>query len=113
MTPSVSHLEPGARLGADQCPGTDRRGHGLTMTVIHDTRCCTEWESGQASTPDRAESFRQAAARWGTAWPQQAQQPRLNRDYGPGREPQSVRDAWDARLQAQREAAPEPEAEPS
>ena len=31
--------------------------------------------------------------------------PRLTQDYGPGNEPQSVRDAWDAHLQAQREAA--------
>ena len=113
MTLSVSHPEPGARLGADQCPGTGQRGHGLTMAVIHDTGCCREWETGQASTPARAESFRQAAARWGTAWPGQPQHPRLTRDYGPGKEPQSVRDAWDAHLQAQREAAPEPEAEPS
>ena len=37
--------------------------------------------------------------------------PRLTRDYEPGKEPQSVRDAWDAYLQAQREAAAEPEAE--
>ena len=115
MTLSVAHPEPGARLGADQCPGTDERGHGLTMAVIHDAGCCREWETGQAATPARAESFRQAAARWGTAWPGQPQHPRLNRDCGPGREPQSVRDAWDAYLQAQRAAAPEPEleAEPS
>jgi hypothetical protein len=113
MTLSVSHPESGARLGADACPGVDERGHGLTMAVIHDTGCCREWETGQAATAARAESFRQAAARWGTAWPGQPQHPRLNRDRGPGREPQSVRDAWDARLQAQRAAAPEPEAEPS
>lgn len=111
MTVSVSHPEPGARLGADQCPGTGQRGHGLTMAVIHDTGCCREWETGQAATPARAESFRQAAARWGTAWPGQPQQPQLTRDYGPGTEPQSVRDAWDAYLQAQRAAVPEPEPE--
>jgi hypothetical protein len=75
MTLSVSHPEPGARLGADQCPGTDQRGHGLTMAVIHDTGCCQEWETGQAATPARARAFRQAAARWGTAWPQQHQHP--------------------------------------
>jgi hypothetical protein len=115
MTLSVSHPEPGARLGADECPGVDKRGHGLTMAVIHDTGCCREWETGHAATPARAESFRQAAARWGTAWPGQPQQPRLTRDSRPGREPQSVRDAWDAHLQGQRQAAPEPEpeAEPS
>ena len=111
MTLSISHPEPGARLGADQCPGTDQRGHGLTMTVIHDAGCCQEWETGQASTPARAESFRQAAARWGTAWPEKPQHPRLTQDYGPGKEPQSVRDAWDAHLQSQRETEPEPEAE--
>jgi len=112
MTLSVSHPGPGARLGAGQCPGTGQRGHGLTMAVIHDTGCCTEWETGRAATPFRAGSFRQAAARWGTAWSGQPQQTRLTRDYGPVREPQSVRDACDARLQAQRAAAPEPEAEP-
>ena len=61
MTLSISHPEPGARLGADQCPGVDQQGHGLTMTVIHDAGCCREWETGQAATPARAESFRQAA----------------------------------------------------
>ena len=75
MTLSVAHPEPGARLGADQCPGAGQRGHGLTMTVIHDTGCCREWETGQASTAARDRSFRQAAARWGTAWPQQHQHP--------------------------------------
>jgi hypothetical protein len=113
MTLSVSHPEPGARLGADECPGVDERGHGLTMAVIHDAGCCREWETGQAATLARAESFRHAAVRWGTAWPGQPQQSGLNRDCGPGREPQSVRDAWDTHLQAQREAAPEPEPEPS
>jgi hypothetical protein len=39
--------------------------------------------------------------------------PRLTQDYGPGKEPQSVRDAWDAHLQTQREAVQEPEAEAS
>ena len=77
MTLSISHPEPGVRLGADQCPGTDERGHGLTMAVIHDAGCCQEWETGQASTPARAGSFRQAAARWGTAWPESASTPPL------------------------------------
>jgi hypothetical protein len=86
MTLSITRPEPGARLGADQCPGTDQRGHGLTMAVIHDTGCCTEWETGHAATPARAESFRQAAARWGTAWPGQPQHPRLTQDYGAGTE---------------------------
>ena len=81
------------------------------MTVIHDAGCCQEWETGHAATPARAESFRHAAARWGTAWPEKPQHPQLTQDYGPGKEPQSVRDAWDAHLQSQREAAPEPEAE--
>ena len=39
------------------------------------------------------------------------QHPRLAQDYGPGKEPQSVRDAWDAHLNSQHEAEPEPEAE--
>jgi hypothetical protein len=73
MTYSISHTGPGARLGADQCPGVDERGRGLTMAVIHDAGCCREWETGQAATPARDRSFRQAAARWGTAWPQQGQ----------------------------------------
>ena len=34
-------------------------------------------------------------------------------DYGPGKEPQSVRDAWDAHLHTQHEAAPEPGANAS
>jgi hypothetical protein len=75
MTLGISHHEPGVRAGAETCPGVDERGHGLTMAVIHDGGCCQEWETGQASTPDRAESFRQAAARWGTAWPAQPQHP--------------------------------------
>ena len=69
MTFSISHPEPGTRLGADQCPGIGERGHGLTMAIIHGAGCCREWETGQASTPVRAESFRQAAARGGTTWP--------------------------------------------
>jgi hypothetical protein len=75
MTLSLSHPGSGARLGADQCPGVDQRRHGLAMAVIHDTGCCQEWETGQAATPARAQSFRQAAARWGTAWPQQHPRP--------------------------------------
>jgi hypothetical protein len=75
MTFAITHPEPGTRLGADECPGVDQRGHGLTMTVIHDPGCCREWESGQATTPARAGAFRQAAARWGTGWPQQSQRP--------------------------------------
>ncbi len=39
--------------------------------------------------------------------------PRPGQNHGPGNEPRSVRDAWDACLQAQREAEPEPEAEAS
>jgi hypothetical protein len=38
---------------------------------------------------------------------------RLTQDYGPGREPQSVRDVWDKHLQGQPEAEQEPEAEAS
>ena len=45
MTYSISHPGPGARLGADQCPGTGERGHGLTMTVIHDAECCQRTRS--------------------------------------------------------------------
>ncbi len=41
------------------------------------------------------------------------QQPRPAQDYGPGKEPRSVRDAWDIHLQSQREAGQEPEAEAS
>jgi hypothetical protein len=111
MTLSIARPEPGARLGADECPGTGQRGHGLTMAVIHDAGCCREWETGQAATPARAESFRHAAARWGTAWPEKSQHLRLTQDCGPGNEPQSVRDAWDAHLQSQRGAETEPEAE--
>lgn len=80
MTIRVSRPEPGARLGADRCPGVDTRGHGLTMAVIHDGGCCREWETGQAATPGRAQSFRQAAARWQAAWPPRPQ---------PGREPEA------------------------
>jgi hypothetical protein len=69
MTLYVSHHEPGVRLGVDRCPGVDERGHGLTMSIIHDNSCCAEWESGQASTPARAKEFREAAACWGATWP--------------------------------------------
>jgi hypothetical protein len=41
------------------------------------------------------------------------QHPPPGRNYGPGVEPQSVRDAWDKHLQTQREAEQEPEAEAS
>jgi hypothetical protein len=69
MTLYVSRHEPGVRLGVDRYPGVDERGHGLTMSIIHDNSCCAEWESGRASTPARAEEFREAAARWGAMWP--------------------------------------------
>jgi len=69
MTFYLSHHEPGIRLGVDRCPGVDERGHGLTMSTIHDNSCCAEWESGQASTPARAKEFREAATRWGATWP--------------------------------------------
>ena len=39
------------------------------------------------------------------------QHARPAQNYGPGKEPQSVRDAWDAHLHSQHEAEPEPEAE--
>ena len=38
------------------------------------------------------------------------QHPRPGQNYGPGKEPQAVRDAWDRHLQTQREAEQEPEA---
>jgi hypothetical protein len=37
--------------------------------------------------------------------------PRPAQNYGRGKEPQSVRDAWDAHLHNQQEPEPEPEAE--
>ena len=49
----------------------------------------------------------------GLAGEQPLQHPRPAQNYGPGKEPQSVRDAWDAHLQSQHEAEPEPEAEAS
>ncbi len=69
MTFYISHHEPGVRPGADRCPGIGEHGHGLTMSIIHDSSCCAEWESGQASTPARAEEFREAAICWGATWP--------------------------------------------
>jgi hypothetical protein len=69
MTLSVSHHEPGLRPGADACPGIDERGHGLTMTLIHDGTCCAEWESGSTPSPGRAAKWFATAARWGTTWP--------------------------------------------
>ena len=81
MTFGISHHQPGVRLGADECPGIDERGHGLTMAVIHDAGCCQEWGTGQASAPARAESFRQAAARWGAAWPEQRQHPAAGAEF--------------------------------
>jgi hypothetical protein len=41
------------------------------------------------------------------------QHARPAQNFGPGKEPPSVRDAWDAHLQSQREAEQEPEAEAS
>lgn len=75
MTVSVSHHQPGVRLGVDTCPGVDERGHGLTMSIIHDSGCCREWETGQASTPARTRALGRAAARWGSTWPGQPQRP--------------------------------------
>ncbi len=89
MTVGISHPGPGIRLGADQCPGIDERGHGLTMAVIHDAGCCQEWETGQASTPARAGSFRQAAARWGTAWPGERQPPAAGTEATAETEPEA------------------------
>jgi hypothetical protein len=73
MTFSVSRHQPGVRLGVDECPGVDERGHGLTMSVIHDAGCCHEWETGQAATPARAQAFSEAADCWGGTWPGQPQ----------------------------------------
>jgi hypothetical protein len=39
--------------------------------------------------------------------------PLPGQNYGPGMEPQSIRDAWDAHLQGQPQAELEPEAEAS
>ena len=83
MTLSVSHPEPGARLGADQCPGIGERGHGLTMAVIHDAGCCHEWETGQAATPDRAESSARPPS--GGGWPGR-RSPRADANRRPGNE---------------------------
>jgi hypothetical protein len=69
MTFYISRHEPGARLGVDRCPGVDERGHGLTMSIIHDGTCCQEWASGVTPWPDRAEAFREVAERWGSTWP--------------------------------------------
>ena len=74
MTLSLTHHQPGERLGIDTCPGIDERGHGTTMSILHDSGCCHEWETGQAATPARAEAFSQAAARWSSAWPAHPQQ---------------------------------------
>jgi hypothetical protein len=82
VTFTISHPEPGARLGAGQCPGIDQRGHGLAMAVIHDTGCCTEWETGRAATPARAEAFAETAARWGATWPPRPQ-PEHEPEAGP------------------------------
>jgi hypothetical protein len=71
------------RLGADACPGIGERGHGLTMSILHDSTCCAEWAAGQTSWPARAKEFQQAAARWGTTWPQPARQ---KRDTVPGQQ---------------------------
>ena len=91
----VSHHEPGVRLGVDACPGVDERGHGLTMTVVHDSACCREWESGQASTPARAASFRDVASRWGSTWPKAEAGPEADSAvYGP-QEP-TINDLWTA-----------------
>lgn len=65
-------MSAAGRLGADACPGIDERGHGLAAETIHAAGCCAEWASGQASSPARTEAFRDAAARWGSAWPKPA-----------------------------------------
>jgi hypothetical protein len=83
VTFSISRPGPGDRLGVDLCPGVDERGHGLTMSVIHDTGCCAEWDSGQAATPARAEAFREAAERWASSWPKGAPEPEPEAEAGP------------------------------
>ena len=74
MTFYVSHHETGVRRGADACPGIDERGHGLTMSLIHDDTCCEEWESGSTPSETRAREWAKVAARWGTTWPRPAAQ---------------------------------------
>jgi hypothetical protein len=69
------------RLGADACPGIDERGRGLTMSILHDSTCCTEWAAGQTPWRARAREFQKAAAPWGTTWPPPG--PR-NADNSPG-----------------------------
>ena len=83
MTLSLTRHQPGLRAGVDACPGISERGHGLTMTIIHDPGCCHEWETGQAATPARAQAFGQAAARWGSTWPAPPRPP------GPGTQAQA------------------------
>ena len=70
----VDHPGAHVRLGVDACPGIDERGHGLTMATLHDGGCCAEWAAGEASTPARAEAFREVAARWGSSWPKEPEQ---------------------------------------
>jgi hypothetical protein len=74
MPAYISRHEPGVRRGADACPGIDERGHGLTMSLIHDDACCAEWASGSTPSPARAAEWSKVAARWGTTWPQPAEQ---------------------------------------
>jgi hypothetical protein len=45
------------------------RGHGLTLTIIRDSSRCADWQSGQASTPTRANELREAAIGCGTTGP--------------------------------------------
>jgi hypothetical protein len=75
VTFSISRPGAGDRLGVDRCPGIDERGHGLTTAVIHDGGCCAEWSAGETPAPDRAEAFREAAARWGASWPKPEPEP--------------------------------------
>lgn len=82
MTARISRHDPGVRRGADACPGIDERGHGLTMSLIHDNSCCAEWESGVTPHPGRAAEWSRVAQRWGTEWPRPEPEPKPEPEAG-------------------------------
>jgi hypothetical protein len=75
VTAYISHHDPAVNRGIDACPGIDERGHGLTMTLIHDATCCQEWESGITPWPARAKAWVELAERKGSTWPRPDREP--------------------------------------
>jgi hypothetical protein len=106
MTFYISHHEPGVRLGVDRCPGVDERGHGLTMSIIHDNSCCAEWETAENGMRRPGELVEEFAERAGSeAWLADARQGDAGKPVGPAIQPTGASAAPDGPEDSQNELA--------